>query len=110
MRAPLVQLAEVRRAGERLLEAKTLAERLNDDRRRGRVYAFMANIHGQLGELDEALVMGTHALEIAERLGDLRLRIVATTQLVMTHIFRNEYERVVALRSPGRGRATRAAW
>ena len=34
-----------------------------------------------LGELDEALVTGTRALEIAGRLGDLRLRILATSCL-----------------------------
>jgi hypothetical protein len=34
----------------------------------------MTNVHSLLGELDEALVTGTRALEIAGRLGDLRLR------------------------------------
>jgi hypothetical protein len=38
---------------ERLREAETLAERLNDDRRRGRVCAFMTNILTLVGELDE---------------------------------------------------------
>ena len=69
------------RALDRLREAEALAERLNDDRRRGRVCAFMTNIHSMLGDLDEALVTGTRALEIAGRLGDLRLRILTTTYL-----------------------------
>ena len=41
LRPVLHQLGEVRRALERLREAETLAERLNDDRRRGRVCAFV---------------------------------------------------------------------
>ena len=50
-----------------------------------------------LGELDEALVTGTRALEIAGRLGDLRLRILTTTYLEQAHYFRGDYERVVEL-------------
>jgi hypothetical protein len=42
-------------------------------------------------------VTGTRALEIAERLGDLRLRISTRTQLEFAHYARSEYERVVAL-------------
>ena len=57
----------------------------------------MTNIHSLLGELDEALVTGTRALEIAGRLGDLRLRILATTYLEQVHYYRGEYERVVEL-------------
>ncbi|MDO8476257.1 MAG: tetratricopeptide repeat protein [Candidatus Rokubacteria bacterium] len=97
LRPVLNLLAEIRQALERLREAETLAERLNDDRRRSRVCAFVTNVHLQLGELDEALVTGTRALEIAGRLGDLRLRILATSFLEQAHYFRSEYERVVEL-------------
>src|SRR5262249_31946670 len=92
-----VLLGEVRGALERLREAEAIAERLNDDRRRGRVYASMTNIYPQLGEQDEALAAGTRALEIAGRLGDLRLRISTTSYLETAHYFRGEYERVVEL-------------
>ena len=57
----------------------------------------MTNVHSLLGELDEALVTGTRALEIARRLGDLTLRILTTTYLEQVHYFRGEYERVVEL-------------
>ena len=93
----LVGLGEVRWALKRLREAEALAEKLNDDRRRGRVCAVVTNVHSHLGELDEALVTGSRALEIAGRLGDLRLRILATTYLEQAHFFRGEYERVVEL-------------
>jgi tetratricopeptide (TPR) repeat protein len=80
-----------------MCEAETLAERLNDDRRRGRVCAVMTTVHAQLGELDEAHASGTRALEIAGRLGDLRVRILATGYLEEVHYYRGEYERVVEL-------------
>ena len=97
LRPVLTQLGEGRRVLERLREAETLAERSNDDRRRGRVCAFMTSIHSVLGELDEALVTGTRALEIGGRLEDLRLRILATSYLELTHYFRGDYKRVVEL-------------
>ena len=97
LRPVLNQLGEVPRTLERLREAETLAERLNDDHRRGRVCAFMTNVHSLLGELDEALMAGTRALEIARRLGDVRLRILTTTNLEQAYYFRGEYERVVEL-------------
>lgn len=97
LRQLLVQLGEVRRALERLREAETLAERMNDDRRRGRVCAVMTSMYGGLGELDDGLTSGTRALEIAGRLGDLRLRILATSFLAQVHFFRGEHARVVHL-------------
>jgi class 3 adenylate cyclase/tetratricopeptide (TPR) repeat protein len=97
LRPVLVQLGEGRRMLERLREASALAERLNDDRRRGRVYAYMAHTLSLLGELDEALGSGTRALKIAGPLGDLALRIPATTSLEQAHYLRGEYERVVEL-------------
>jgi class 3 adenylate cyclase/tetratricopeptide (TPR) repeat protein len=97
LRPVLNQLGEVRPMLERLREAETLAERLNDDRRQGRACAVLTNTHSLLGELDEALASGTRGLEIGGRLGDLRLRIPATTYLEQAHYFRGEYERVVEL-------------
>jgi class 3 adenylate cyclase/tetratricopeptide (TPR) repeat protein len=97
LRPVLNQLGEVRRALEPLREAEALAERLNDDPRRGRACAFMTVTHSLLGELDEALVTGTRALEIAGRLGDLKLRILTTSYLGYAHYVRGEYERVVEL-------------
>jgi tetratricopeptide (TPR) repeat protein len=97
LRPVLAQLGEVRRALERLREAETLAGRLNDDRKRGRVCAFMTNTYALLGELDEARVCGTRALAIARALGDLDLRIVTTSLLEYLHYSRGEYERVIEL-------------
>ncbi|MGH9364586.1 MAG: AAA family ATPase, partial [Thermoanaerobaculia bacterium] len=97
LRPVLNLLGEVRQALERLREAETLAERLNDDRRRGRVFAFVTNVHSLTGELDLALAFGSRALAIAEMLGDLELRILTTTYLEHAHYLRGEYERVIEL-------------
>jgi predicted ATPase len=103
LRPTLSQLGEVARALERVLEAEALAERLNDDRRRGRVYAFMTTHQLQLGDPDEAIASGTRALAIAGRLGDLRLRILTTGFLEQAHCVRGEHERVVQLATDNLG-------
>ncbi len=93
----LVRLGEVRRRLEHVREAEILAERLNDDRRRGRVCVALSNAHVLLGELDEALGAGTRAAEIAARLGDLRLRILATIYLAQAYCYRGDFQRAADL-------------
>lgn len=97
LRTVLNLLGEVQPMLGRLREAAALAERLNDDRRLSRIGAFMTNVHTNLGEFDEALVSGTRALEIAVRLGDLRLRILTTSYLVQAHSDKSDYRRAVSL-------------
>ena len=109
LRPVLTLLGELRRQKDLLREAEILAEQLNDDRRRGRVCAFLTSAHSLLGELDEGLGAGTRALEIAGRLGDLRLRIATTSHLEQAHYYRGEYERVVELASDNLA-ALPAAW
>jgi tetratricopeptide (TPR) repeat protein len=92
-----VQLGEVGPLLERLREREMLAERLNDDRRRGYVWADTAAIYMHLGRLDEAHTYGTRALEIAWMRGDFELRILTTTLLEQGHYRRGEFERVVRL-------------
>jgi tetratricopeptide (TPR) repeat protein len=97
LRPVLHQLGEIRSTLERLREAEALAERLNDDLRRGRVCAFVTNVHNNLGELDEALASGSSALAIARMLGNLDLRILSTSFLAQAHYFRGEYKQAVEL-------------
>ncbi len=97
LRPVLLLLGELRRLRERLREAEAIAERLDDDWRRGRVSAVLASAHSHLDELDEALAIGARALEIAGRLGDLKLRIQTTSYLAQAHLFRGDYERAVEL-------------
>jgi DNA-binding SARP family transcriptional activator len=109
LRSILAQIAEPRRALDYLREAEALAERLNDDYRRSRVYALMTNAHSLLCELDKALTSGTRAREAADRLGDLRLQIVATTYLEQANYFRGDYRRVAIL-AAGNLAALPAEW
>jgi DNA-binding SARP family transcriptional activator/tetratricopeptide (TPR) repeat protein len=96
-RPVLSHLGEVRQTRERLSEAEALAGKLNDDRRLGRVLALMTNNHSLLGELDEAVAVGSRALGIARVLGDLELSILAKTYLAHADYHRGQYERVVEL-------------
>jgi predicted ATPase len=97
MRAILTQLGEIRRGLENLREAESIAERLNDEQRRGRACAFAANIQVQIGQLDEAIASGNRALAIARSRGDLEIRIVTTTYLEQAYYLRGEYDQVVKL-------------
>ena len=83
----------------RVREAEMLAEKLNDDRRRGLALARMSVTHANAGELDEALATGARAVEIAGSLGDLRLRIRTTSVLALAYLALGEYEHVVTLAS-----------
>ena len=97
LRPVLRLLGEGRRQLEYLREAEIIATQLKDDRRRGQVCAFMTTVQSTLDDLDEALDSGSRALDIAERLHDVPLRIVATSYLEQAHCYRGDYERVVAL-------------
>jgi tetratricopeptide (TPR) repeat protein len=97
LRPVLILLGELRLVLNRLREAGALADQLNDDHRRGRLCAIVTNTHSLLGELDEAVATGARAMEIAGRLGDLRLRILARSYLEQAHYFRGEYDRVIEL-------------
>jgi tetratricopeptide (TPR) repeat protein len=97
LRHMLFQLGEVRQGLEQLQAAEALAERLNDDHRRGRVYAALMHLHAILGELDEALAAGNRALDLAAGLDDLSLRIKTTSHLAQVHCYRAEYELAIEL-------------
>jgi class 3 adenylate cyclase len=71
LRPVLAQLGEIRMTLVRLREAEALAERLNDDVRRGQVSVFMTNTYALLGQLDEGRESGERALTIARGLGDV---------------------------------------
>ena len=97
LRPVLRQLGEGRKMLEQLSAAEAIAVRLNDDHRRGLVCAFMTTVHSSVDRLDEALATGSRALEIAERLGDSRLRFLSTSCLAQVHCYRGDYERAVEL-------------
>jgi class 3 adenylate cyclase/tetratricopeptide (TPR) repeat protein len=95
LRPVLTMLGDARRVLERLQEAAALAERLDDDQRRGRTWAYMAAAHIPLGDADAALASSERAREIAGRLGDLRLRILASSFRAQLSFYRGDYETAV---------------
>ena len=97
MRPALNQLGEIQGVVKVLDEAARLAEGLDDDRRRGQVAAYLAVAHSLLGQLDESVASGERARAIALRLGDLKLRVVATGILGQAHNHRGAYARAVEL-------------
>jgi class 3 adenylate cyclase/tetratricopeptide (TPR) repeat protein len=97
LRAVLRQLGEVRQMVEHLRVAEALAERLADDRRRGRVCGMTTTVLSTLDELDEALVTGIRGVEIARRLGDLKLGAVTRSCLEEAYYYRGAYEQVVEI-------------
>jgi DNA-binding winged helix-turn-helix (wHTH) protein/tetratricopeptide (TPR) repeat protein len=97
LRSVMVQLAESRQILEFLREAEILADRLNDNHRRGRVRAFMINVQAMRGDLDEACASGSRGLALAQALGDSELHNRIASDLGMAHYFRCDYTRVVEL-------------
>jgi class 3 adenylate cyclase/tetratricopeptide (TPR) repeat protein len=97
LRPALAQLGEIAAMVDRVREAESLAEQLNDDPRRGRACAFMMSAHQYRGNPDDSLATGARALEIAGRLGDLRLRILVTTFSEVAHYDRGDYQRCIEL-------------
>jgi class 3 adenylate cyclase/tetratricopeptide (TPR) repeat protein len=109
LRPVLRQLGEGRQMLEHLREAEAIAMRLQDDRRRGQACSFMTTAYAGVDELDEAQATGSRALEIAERLGDLKLRLITTSFLEQVCCYRGEYGHVVDL-ATGNLAALPAEW
>ena len=97
LRHMLVQLGDFGGGLKCLREASALAEQLKDEHRCGQVYAYLTNIHSMLGATDEALESGRRALEIAARLGDLQLQVLATSYLTQAHSLRGSHRRAIEL-------------
>ncbi len=97
LRTVLRQLGEGEQMLAHLRKAENIATELRDDRRRGLVCAFMVTVQATLDQLDEALATGRRALEIAERVDDMKIRVLATSHLEQAHCYRGEYAHVVKL-------------
>jgi class 3 adenylate cyclase/tetratricopeptide (TPR) repeat protein len=97
LRIVLRQLGEVGLMLEHLRQAEVLAEQLNDDVRRCRVCSFLTVVLSNLGQVDEAAVIGARSVAIARHIGDLRLSIIAGSTLAEPYYLRGEYEQAVAI-------------
>jgi tetratricopeptide (TPR) repeat protein len=78
LRNALLPLGENRRTFDHLRAAETLAQTINDQRRLGRTYAYLAEYFRMTGDLDGAVESGERALTLATTLGDFVLQVMAT--------------------------------
>jgi class 3 adenylate cyclase/tetratricopeptide (TPR) repeat protein len=90
LRPVLMQMDEPDTLLERLREAESIAERLNDAGRLGRFWTHIAWSYRQRGELDASLAASRRALEIADRQEDRELRIESATGFAQTHYHRGD--------------------
>ena len=97
LRTVLRQLGEVELMLKHLREAERLAERLNDDIRRCRAFSFLTLVLANLGHVDEAAETGARSVEIARRIGDLRLSILTGSNLAEPSYLRGEYKQAVEI-------------
>jgi len=81
MRPSLMTLGEIRRIGDHLREALTIAGALGDQRRLGRISAVMTNYFFATGKLDQAVEVGRRAVAVGEAIGDLSIQVTATEML-----------------------------
>ena len=75
--------------------AETLARRLNDQRRLGRAFAYLAEYFRMTGEPARAVESGERALALATALGDFALQVMATFFLGAACSALGEYRRAV---------------
>jgi transcriptional regulator with AAA-type ATPase domain/tetratricopeptide (TPR) repeat protein len=81
LRNALQPLGEFAPMLEHLREAESLAHALGDDRRLGRVHAYITDYYRLTGAPDRALASGLQAVAIAERLQDVPLTVSTQTWL-----------------------------
>ena len=89
-------LGEHARTLETLAQAERLAEQLGDSRRLGLTVSRLSNLCALRGEFDKAIEQGLRALQIADTLDDLPLRVVSNGVLAIAHWSRGEYRPAVA--------------
>ncbi len=91
LRNALAPLHELEQINDRLREAAVLARRLDDQRRLGFVYAYMATLSWMTGDVDHATDWGRRGLAQAEATGDLVLGLNARFRLGLACHFVGDY-------------------
>jgi tetratricopeptide (TPR) repeat protein len=95
LRNALLPLGEHRQAFEHLRAAETLATALNDHRRLGRAYAYLAEHFRLTGDSACAVDLGERALALATALGDFTLEVMATFLVGSARHGLGDYRRAV---------------
>ena len=97
LRNALQPLGEFGSIRERLYDAEALATALPDQKRLGRVAAYLADYFRLTGDQDQAIQWGKRALAVAGEVGDLGLQVVARTWLGQIYFARAEYGQAMDL-------------
>jgi tetratricopeptide (TPR) repeat protein len=95
LQSALVPLGDLDRMLGWLAEAEDLAERLGDQRRLGRVLAYMAHCLWWSGEPDRAVSSGQRALTVARSLGDFELETIAHVRLGQSYFSLGDYRSAI---------------
>jgi predicted ATPase len=95
LRNALFPLNEQARIRAHLREAETLAAALNDDRRLGQIFTYMASYCWMMGDHEGAVTYGQHALSLAEALRDVRLQVMANYRLGLAYYLLGDYRRAI---------------
>jgi transcriptional regulator with AAA-type ATPase domain/tetratricopeptide (TPR) repeat protein len=97
LRNSLHPLGDPERILARLREAEGLARAIDDPRRLGRVFSFMAQYFRLMGHPDRAVELAERALALAERLGEAPLWMMANTLLGTAHDAQGEYHKAASI-------------
>jgi class 3 adenylate cyclase/tetratricopeptide (TPR) repeat protein len=95
LRNALSPLNEQARILAHLRDAETLAAALNDHRRLGQIFTYMASYCWMMGDHEGAVTYGQNALASATAPGDVRLQVMANYRLGLAYYFLGDYRRAM---------------
>jgi len=95
LRNALSNLGETGQVLDYLREAATLAEAIDDQPRLGRASAYMCRLFTGMGNHDDAVASGQHALAVAATLGDFALQLLAHHYLGVAYYCLGDYRRAM---------------
>jgi cytochrome P450/class 3 adenylate cyclase/tetratricopeptide (TPR) repeat protein len=95
LHSSLIPVGALRRILDTLREAEALAQGLDDRRRLGRVFAYMATCYWWMGEPRRAVESGERALAIAAALEDPTLEALTNQRLGQAYATVAEYRRAI---------------
>jgi tetratricopeptide (TPR) repeat protein len=94
LRNPLYILGDFDELHVRLREAESIAQRISDDRRLGRVFNLLTSYYGLVGRHDRSIEFGTRGLQINR--DDVELSTVTHYLMGAEHRHVGEYDRSIA--------------
>ncbi|HSE87524.1 MAG TPA: AAA family ATPase, partial [Candidatus Binatia bacterium] len=94
LRNPLYFLSEFDELQRRLREAESIAQRISDDRRLGRVINFLNSYYGLMGEHHRSIEFGTRALRINR--DDVELNTVTHYYMGLAYHHVGQYDQSIA--------------